>query len=160
MDNQTENHAQALEQQEDKRPVFVTLVAGVVFFLAIDNLITLSATLSRGEFISTLSLALPIWILVTVSVLKGVSYLVIAFGLWFRWAVFKKVSIIMVIIFQIITLGRYIFFVQGTYESGRLIFLLASILLLDILLIVGLLNPSIGILFGKRVQKETLSNDT
>lgn len=128
---------------KQKRPLFVTLLAAVVFFLSAASFAGLINGLARWQIFVDLGLSLPILLRMVSGAIWGLVWLVFAWGLWrlLPWA--RRGTMICWVVYQMMTIGQQVLLMQGDYERGRIPFAVGITLVLTIVVITGLTLPRV-----------------
>lgn len=136
-------------EPKPKRPLFVTLLAAVVFSLSAASFASLAVGLARWQFLVDRDLSVPLCLLLAWGGLWGAVWLAIAWGLWrlLSWA--RQGTIICWIVYQVMVIGRQVLFAQGDYERDRLPFAIGMAILFTVLVTAGLMSPRVRQAFGR-----------
>jgi hypothetical protein len=139
-----------------KRPLFVTLLAVVVFSLSAANLASLVVGLARWQTLDDLGLSLPLWLIMVSGGAWGLIWLAIAWGLWklLPWA--RWTTIVCLIVYQVMVIGQQGLFAQGDYERSRLPFAMGISILSTALVIIGLTRPGVRQAFEEGHKNDDL----
>ncbi len=126
-----------------KRPLFVTLLAAVVFSLSAASFAGLITGLTRWQIFVDLGLSLPLLLRMVSGAVWGLVWLVFAWGLWrlLPWA--RLGTLICWVIYQVTTIGQQVLFTRGNYERERIPLTIGIVLLLTGLVIGGLVHPGV-----------------
>jgi hypothetical protein len=140
-----------------KRPLFVTLLAGVVFSLSAVSFASLAVGLARWQIFVDLDLSLPLWLLAASGGVWGLVWLVFAWGLWrlLPWA--RRGTMVCWVVYQVMTIGQQVLFARGSYERERLPFTVCATILLTALVIVGLMHPRVRQVFEDSNEQRVMN---
>ena len=128
---------------KSKRPLFVTLLAVVVFSLSAASFASLAVGLARWQIYADWGLSLPLWLPIALGGVWGLAWLVVGWGLWRLLAWAHRTTIVCLVVYQVMVIGQQGLFAQGDYERGRLPFVIGMAILLTALAIVGLMRPRV-----------------
>ncbi|HOA23478.1 MAG TPA: hypothetical protein PK801_08195 [Aggregatilineales bacterium] len=105
-----------------KRPRVVTWLAVLVLIVGVANLLGAYGLASRWRVLTSLEMTLPPWGLLIPALVWGVGWLVLAWGLWRLrpWAWWG--TLIAFPLYELMLIGRQVFFVRAAYARGRLPF--------------------------------------
>lgn len=140
-----------------KRLFSVTLLALVVFVLAVVNLWRVPYTVRHCELLTSLSLQFPPAVYATLGGAWGVAWLVVAWGLWRQrdWA--RRTVLILMPIYQVFTLSWLAIFARSDYERGRRPFTITAAVLVTALTFWIATRPRVHCAF--KAEKMEKSND-
>lgn len=136
-----------------RRPAAVTWLAVAVFLLSVANLGSVYTGVTRGSVVSSLNLALPLWMSMSLGGLWGIIWLVLCLGLWQLrpWA--RRVMLVVFPLYEVVVIGRQALFARGAYERGRLSFAMGMAIILTLLIIWALNRPRIRCAFESECEE-------
>lgn len=134
-------------EPKPKRPLFVTLLAVVVFSLSATSFAGFAVGLARWQIYANWDLSLPLWLPIALGGVWGLVWLVIGWGLWRLLAWARRTTIVCLVVYQVMVIGQQGLFAQGDYERGRLPLVIGMAILLTALVIVGLMHPRVRQVF-------------
>ncbi len=132
-----------MSNQRPRRPFIVTVLALAVLILSAVKLAGVYAGLTRWSTLASLSLSIPLPILMALDGVWGIFWLGVAFGLWrcAGWA--RRATLVAFPLYTLATIVQQAIFARGTYERGRLLFVTGALILLSALVMFVLTRPRI-----------------
>jgi hypothetical protein len=109
-----------------ERPIGVTLLALLVFVLAVVNLWRVPYSIQHRELLVSLNLPFPLAVHAALGGAWGIAWLVMAWGLWRLkdWA--RRITPILMAIYQAFRLAWLAVFSRTDYDRGRWPFTIAA----------------------------------
>lgn len=139
------------------RPLSVTCLALAVFLLAVPSLWRMPYAINHWSLLTSLTLPFPLLLHVALGGLWGITWFVLALGLWRlkNWA--RRHTMIVFPAYQVYTQGWLMLFGRSDYLRGRLLFAAATAILASGLVLWVLARPHIRQVF--EMETTELGND-
>jgi hypothetical protein len=140
------------------RPFGVTLLALVVFVLAVVNLWRVPYTIQHRDLLVSLDLPFPLAVHAALGGVWGTAWLVMAWGLWRLkdWA--QRITPILMVIYQAFSMTWLAVFSQTDYDRGRWPFTVAAAGLMIALTLWIMTRPRVRRAFDVEEMDETNDN--